>query len=156
MTVYLTIEGNKKEFRDIHEMGLSEEQIKLCQKEDLTIEEIGLIADCLASGIPDERIKKYIKHEFSINHCYYIDEDEYTCHYSVIEYIAKGLRLGFSDEQISLYTSKNLNWWRMAMVINGISERFTPEQLDELISYLSSYCISSADAEKMYDKIKNA
>jgi len=139
------------EIRSIYELGLSEEQLKLCKDEKLTDIEINLIAKCLDDGVPYERMQKYIKHEFSINWLYYVDEDEDSISYSAIEYIVKGIRLGFTDEQIALYTTSGLRWWQMGMVINGIKEGFTPEQI---ATYAHS-CYSYNEMLERYNKVKN-
>lgn len=140
----------KGEIRDIHELGLSEEQVKLCTDEDLTPKEVELVAKCLADGIPYERLRKYIKRKFSGNYCYYVDEDDDAIYFSVIEYAVKGLELGFNDDQISLYATGNLNWWQMELVIRGIQEGFSFEQIE-------SYAQSSYTYNQMlelYDEVK--
>ena len=140
--------------RNINELGLSEEQVKLCTDENLAIEEVNLIAKCLADGIPYERLKKYIKHKFSINHCYYVDDEDDTNYYSIIEYIVEGLKLGFSDEQISLYATGSFNHWRMGIIIKAIEEGFTPTQIATIIKY-ASYNYNSDKMEELYNKVKN-
>lgn len=143
--------GRNEDVCDIHELGLSEKQLKLCTGEGLTNKEIELVAKCLADGIPYRRMRKYIKRKFSGSYCYYVDEDDDTVYYSVIEYIVKGLELGFNDKQIALYTTNRLKWWQMEMVIKGIQEGFTPKQINTYAE--SGYTYDQM--QDLYNKVKN-
>jgi len=118
--------------------NLTEKGVELSTNDFLSINEMTLIRNCLVKGVSCERIKKYVKPEFSENYCYYVDEDDYAEYYSIIGEAIKGIESGLTDEQISVYIDNHRTYTEMIQIRLGYENGLTDEQIKTYLGFNAS------------------